>query len=365
MNIAVLSLHLPSSRRPKCGGVAYVAHRLANALSQRGHAVTVFSTDERPPDARYQVRTVTATATAQRREGFSLRSLLSPLSSLLLNWQIARRYAAQEYRSFDIIHAHGDDALIWNPGPPVVRTFHGAAMAEAIYATTWRKRLWYLTFAPREIWEAAKATVAVAVSANTQRYMPFIDLVIPNSVNRRIFYADNSSTTHPTILFVGTLAGRKRGQLLLEIFQSQIRPALPSAELWLVAERSVETPGVVCFQKPDENTLANLYRQAWVFCLPSAYEGFGVPYIEAMACGTPVVATPNAGAREVLDGGRWGILAPPTELGAALLSLLHDAQKRQIVSQQGLKRVETFAQDRIVEAYESLFERTIQGEAST
>ena len=58
MKIAVLSSQLPSPTRAKSGGVAYAAHRLANALTQRGHRVTVFTTDERPPNACYHVRKV-------------------------------------------------------------------------------------------------------------------------------------------------------------------------------------------------------------------------------------------------------------------------------------------------------------------
>ena len=58
VKIAVLSSHLPSDSRAKCGGVAYAAHRLANGLSQRGHLVTVFTTDLRPAEAHYEVRTV-------------------------------------------------------------------------------------------------------------------------------------------------------------------------------------------------------------------------------------------------------------------------------------------------------------------
>ena len=50
MKIAVLSSQLPSPSRAKSGGVAYAAHRLANALAQRGHRVTVFTTDERSTD---------------------------------------------------------------------------------------------------------------------------------------------------------------------------------------------------------------------------------------------------------------------------------------------------------------------------
>ncbi len=353
MKIAVLSSHLPSPSRMKTGGVAYAAHRLANALVQRGHELTVFTTDERPLDACYQVQRV-----------FSARPA-NPLHAWLWLWKLARRYGAQDFSDFDIIHAHGNNAMIRRPGPPLVRTLHGSALAEAIFATSWKRRLWYLTITPGELLGVARATQVVAVSANTRRYAWGIDLVIPNSVDLQVFHPEpnlnnNLRPRHPVILFVGTLSGRKRGRMLLELFQSQIRPALPEAELWMVAERHVQAPGVVFFPTPDERTLADLYRRAWVFCLPSTYEGFGVPYIEALACGTPVVATPNAGAREVLEEGRWGILAPPTELGAALLSLLQDTPRRQRLAQQGLERIAVFKQTRVVASYESFFEETVR-----
>ncbi len=150
--------------------------------------------------------------------------------------------------------------------------------------------------------------------------------------------------------------------MLLELFQDEIRPALPKAELWMVAERNIQAPGVVCFMNPDDSALADLYRRAWVFCLPSTYEGFGIPYIEAMASGTPVVATPNSGARELLEDGKWGALARPSELGPTLLSLLNDHQRRRNMAQLGLQRAEAFAQDRIVDAYEALFASLVNGE---
>ena len=352
MRIAALSTHLPTVSRVKCGGVAYAAHRLANALCQRGHAVTVFTTDEPPADARYEVRTVLS----HRPSG--------PLRAWLHNWRLSFRFAAQDFSGFDIIHAHGDDALIWKPGPPLVRTFHGAALAEALHAPTWNRKLWYLSFVPRELWEAAKADVVVATIATTRRNVPGIDHVIPNSVDGRLFYADNTpKSANPSILFVGTMDGRKRGRKLLQIFQARIRPALPDAELWLVADQVVNAPGVVSIHKPDDASLADLYRKAWVLCLPSTYEGFGIPYIEAMACGTPVVATPNDGARALLEDGKWGLLAHVEVLGSTLLSMLQDASGRQRLANLGLQRAGAFTQDRVASAYESLFMSLISATA--
>jgi|AMFO01.1.fsa_nt_gi Glycosyltransferase len=343
LRIAVLSLHLPQSQE-KRGGVAYVAHRLANALVDRGHRVTIFSVDPRPPGARYEVKQVV------------LPYPQTPWSRWRWNWTVVRKFARQDFSSFDVLHAHGDDALVVRPGIPLVRTFHGAALGEAIHAPTWKKRLWYLTFVPREVWEAAKATIAVAVSANTRRYLPFIDRVIPNGVDLSLFHPGHTKNEHPSILFVGTLRGRKRGNELIRIFRQEVLPARPDAELWLVSGEKVETvPHIRSFLHPSTRQLADLYRQAWVFCLPSSYEGFGVPYIEAMASGTPVVATPNDGAREVLDEGRWGLLVPLKEIGQTLVRLLSREEERHYWAQQGLRRVRDFSLERVVDAYEALF----------
>ena len=267
MNIAVLSSHLPSPNRTKTGGVAYAAHRLANALAQRGHNVTVFTTDDRPSGACYHLRKVLTPRPSD------------PIRAWFWQWQLAMRYASQDFGEYDIIHAHGDHVFVRHPGTPLVRTMHGSSLAEAVHSVSWKRRFWYLTLTPSEYVEAARATRVVAISANTRKYVPSVDLVIPNSVNRQVFRPGPHTNSqlrhrHPTILFVGTLAGRKRGRMMLEIFQNQVRPVLPNAELWMVAERTVEAPGTVSFQTPDEPTLAELYRRAWVFCLPSTYEGF-------------------------------------------------------------------------------------------
>ena len=102
--------------------------------------------------------------------------------------------------------------------------------------------------------------------------------------------------------------------------------------------------------------LCELYRQAWVFCLPSSYEGFGVPYIEAMASGTAVVATPNVGACEVLGAGQHGVLVEPEGLGVALRDLLLDAEARRHWEEAGLERSKVFGWDQIVGEYEAVYE---------
>jgi glycosyltransferase involved in cell wall biosynthesis len=78
-----------------------------------------------------------------------------------------------------------------------------------------------------------------------------------------------------------------------------------------------------------------------------------------MASATPVVATPNPGAREVLDGGRYGVLAPPARLGETLVAVLRDAACRQRLATAGLARVADFDWARVVPQYERLYLQTM------
>jgi glycosyltransferase involved in cell wall biosynthesis len=99
---------------------------------------------------------------------------------------------------------------------------------------------------------------------------------------------------------------------------------------------------------------AALYRRAWVFASPSTYEGFGLPYLEAMASGTPVVATPNVGSVEVLDGGRFGCLADDETFAQCICELLGDGGRREALADAGLRRAGELSLDRTVDAYEAV-----------
>ena len=105
----------------------------------------------------------------------------------------------------------------------------------------------------------------------------------------------------------------------------------------------------------SDEALADAYRRAWVFCLPSDYEGFGIPYAEALASGTPVVATPNVGARYVLDDGRAGVIVGLPDLGRTLVELLGDGARRDRMRVAGLARAREFALTSVVDQYEAIY----------
>lgn len=100
---------------------------------------------------------------------------------------------------------------------------------------------------------------------------------------------------------------------------------------------------------PDEQ-LELLYRRADVFCLPSVQEGFGIVFLEAMACGLPVVATSAAAIPEVVPHGQAGLLFPPGDVAAlaqALIDLLDEPDRRAAYGAFGQEYVQRFDWERV------------------
>lgn len=339
MKIAVIARYLPGESK---GGAGFQAHNLANRLAARGHQVVIFSCRAKPAGAFYEHVRIPL---ARIRHAASAEAFLFPVY-----------VAEQDYTSFDVIHAHGDNHFLADPPAPLVRTFYGSALWESLAASDPADRMLKLALYPLEWLGGLRASRTVAISEHTRSCFPFIDLIIPCGVDLDVFHPGGEKAPDPTILFVGMLEGRKRGRFLQDVFEREVRPLLPRAQLWLVCGREYSSPGVRAFGYVPEQQLAELYRQAWVFCLPSIYEGFGVPYIEAMASGTPVVATPNPGALEVLDEGRYGLLVPDEKLGRTLGELLQDQERRQFYAQRGLERCRIYSWERVVSAYEELFQ---------
>jgi glycosyltransferase involved in cell wall biosynthesis len=349
VKIAMLSFRLPlagpQKRGLKRGGVERVAHDLAQGLALRGHQVTVFSADPAPPGSAYRVRPMPGAPLIHHWLGFRLVS--GYLGNLLALFP--------RYSDAQAIIAHGDSLLLPLRGIPVLRIMHGSALDEALTARSPARALLQFGVFLQE-WLTASTQNTVAISRNTQKRYPAICEVIPNGVDQKLFFADDQpKAAKPTILFVGTLGGRKRGRLLLDAFMNIIRPSLPGAQLWMVGEPGPPAEGVHYYSNLSTEALAEQYRRAWVFASPSSYEGFGLPYLEAMASGTAVVASSNPGSRELLDGGRYGSLVEhDADFPAAVLEMLRDEELRERYVACGLERARQFSLARMLDQYERL-----------
>jgi glycosyltransferase involved in cell wall biosynthesis len=164
------------------------------------------------------------------------------------------------------------------------------------------------------------------------------------------------------ILFVGTLEPRKNIHTLLRAFAQLIAEMPQDGPMLVIAggngwggedygstvdalklHRHVRFAGFV-----EDDHLPDLYRGALLFVYPSLYEGFGLPVLEAMACGTPVITSDRTSLPEVA-GGAALVVDPtrPEALAAAMASLLNDSGLRQVLRTKGLARAQAFTWDAV------------------
>jgi glycosyltransferase involved in cell wall biosynthesis len=116
---------------------------------------------------------------------------------------------------------------------------------------------------------------------------------------------------------------------------------------------------------PD-HALPAIYAGAGVFVYPSLYEGFGLPPLEAMACGVPVVASDRASLPEVV--GQAGLLVDPEDCGeltAALKRLMTDADLRRGLGQQGRQRAMGFSWEACARKTLSVYQTVLSGSDNT
>jgi glycosyltransferase involved in cell wall biosynthesis len=110
--------------------------------------------------------------------------------------------------------------------------------------------------------------------------------------------------------------------------------------------------------------LISLYRRAAVVVVPSRYEGFGLPAVEAMACGTPVVATRAGALPEVIDMTGGGILAErddPNSLAQAVRTLLENTETRALMAKRGREQVvQSLSWPKIAAATANVYAETIK-----
>jgi glycosyltransferase involved in cell wall biosynthesis len=238
---------------------------------------------------------------------------------------------------------------------PVVLTVHDLAVLS--YPETFPRwhRLYGKT-ALRRTLRAADAVVAVSEFSKGETVSlagvpPDRIHVIPNGVDE-IFAPEGLAAAGEYVLTVATLEPRKNLGRAVEAAR------LAGVELRVVGARGwggVEVPGWVG-EVPDAE-LAALYRGARCVLYPSLYEGFGLPVLEAMACGTPVVTSRDTAMEEVAGGA--AVLVDPLDVSALADALAQAHARRDELVPRGLERARQFTWGRAADAVEALWRELV------
>ncbi len=199
---------------------------------------------------------------------------------------------------------------------------------------------------------ADKVTVTY-IGYDTETFHPVTDQVQIQTV------LDKYGFKQPYILYLGTLQPRKNIVRLIQAFKELIdqekyanlglKLVIVGKKGWLYQEilseaKKLHIEDIVIFTGyvSDEEKPA-LLSGALMYCLPSLYEGFGIPVLEAMACGTPVVVSQISSLPEVV--GEYGVLVDPysvKSISGGLKLLVKDVDLRERLRLNGLKWVQQF-----------------------
>jgi glycosyltransferase involved in cell wall biosynthesis len=230
---------------------------------------------------------------------------------------------------------------------------------------------------------AAVADRVIAISEATRRallarYPVAADrvVVVPNGVSAPFAARTRGSgdgRTEPFLLYVGGLDPSKNVPFLLDVLV-EVRRQVPTMRLALAGEtgprrdalrarirsagleRGVDLLGFV-----DDRRLATAYRDAAAFVFPSLYEGFGLPPLEAMAAGCPVVASPGGALPEVLGDAAWIVpLGNAAAWARAVVTLHRDVSRRRARVDAGRAHAARYTWERVGretwEVYRSILE---------
>ena len=251
-------------------------------------------------------------------------------------------------------------------------------------------RLGYV-YARSSLWIAThRATRVLTVSETSKRdilryfHVPESKIdVIYNAIDERLGEAPSDAEmaqvreryqlNDPFVLYAGNIKPHKNLERLIEAFHTLRRGGLENVKLLIIGDeiskyatlrRTVHRyklhKHVRFFGFVPDATLAILYRLARVFVFPSLYEGFGLPPLEAMASGTPVI-TSNVSSLPEVVGDAAMLIDPyePDAIAGAMRRVLMEDRLRDDMRERGLARAREFSWDRSVRRVRQIYEEVL------
>lgn len=254
-----------------------------------------------------------------------------------------------------VLHCPTFRAPLRSPVPLVV-TVHDLAVLR--YPETFNR--WTRTYSrvavPRVVRAARRV---IAVSEFTKREL--VELlrveeerirVIPNAAGEA-FAPEGDAAEGEYVLAVGTLEPRKNlGRLIEATRRAKLELRVVGARGWGGVEAGGD--GVRWLGELPDAELARLYRGALCLAYPSLYEGFGIPVLEAMACGAPVVTSAGGATEEVAAAA--AVLIDPTDTASIAAGIEEAVSRREELSRAGLERARRFGWEAAAAATVAVYE---------
>jgi glycosyltransferase involved in cell wall biosynthesis len=277
-------------------------------------------------------------------------------------WQGWRGHA---WEQFVLPASLRDSSVLWSPantGPLLVRrqalTIHDLSPLEHPEWFQASFSMWYRLFLPILVKRVQRVfTPSEYVKQKVIRRFGIGQVVVtPNGVDRSLFHPRarqmHVDTPGEYVLFVGTLEPRKN---LERLFQAWNEIKDEFKKMWLLIAgvsghvfKSIHVSNdmdrVRFLGYVDDETLAGLYARASLFVLPSQDEGFGLPALEAMASGAPVVVSDGGALPEIIgDAGMTFCLSEPYGLKQSMKECLRNTRLRKELRARGLERAKKFS----------------------
>jgi glycosyltransferase involved in cell wall biosynthesis len=187
-----------------------------------------------------------------------------------------------------------------------------------------------------------------------------IDAVVPNGVDTSLFYPDVDAQPD-TVLFLYHPDPRKGSADGIAAL-TRLRERIPRVRIRVAGTvRPERLPDWMPFEfHPGDTALRRLYSSSAVLLYPSRYEGFGLPPLEAMACGCPSVTTAVGAVTEYASHGRDALVLRPGDVEAmtdALVRVIEDPALRGRLSEEGLRTARRWSLERVAPRFAAALEQ--------
>jgi len=285
-------------------------------------------------------------------------------------WYLERPKLDKLIGGSDVFFAPNINFLATSGKSNLVITFHDLSFERFPEFFTAKTRLWHFFFVnPRRI--AKKSKKVVAVSDSTRKDLAEIYKIESRKISvvhhgmgddfrvisrndpKMLEIQKKYNLPYKFILFLANVEPRKNVMALIEAFQKLKtgNPKLESCKLVLagnispLCRKAIQGKGedIQAIGYIDREDKPFVYNLATLFVYPSHFEGFGLPILEAMACGTPVIATNNSSLPEV--AGNAAILVDSNrsdEIAEAMAGILKDEKMYADLKEKGLRQAKKF-----------------------